>query len=272
MYALICPRRHSLPRARDAAFDRSASRTASLPRFAFPLRSSPSASHSPSRSGAPLEALHLVRSNRARSVVRGIAITLPYRRGFALLLSSADPIFADWRDAIDRSSRSWEFLPRTIFFFAMLAIVLGAFGFADRRSLTPSITSDLRPRAASRWLGDGAADSSSSVAALLLDVPRRSGHVSLRKPSASRRFRNDVRRVREARVRGADGRRFGTARSHPLVRAIRRTGRASRLAAQRSRSHSSSRFSSCSAPRFIACLFTKRRTDSRLRVSTRRRT
>jgi len=75
-------------------------------------------------------ALDLVRSDRARSVLRGLAITLPVVVVFALLLSTADPTFADWRETVKNLLSSWEFLPRTIFFIGLLAIALGAFGFA----------------------------------------------------------------------------------------------------------------------------------------------
>lgn len=97
-------------------------------------------------------ALHVVRSSRARSVLRGIAITLPIVVVFALLLSSADPLFAELRDTLDRILSTWEFLPRTVFFLAMLAIVLGAYGFADREEPPPPQfeTASTPP---SRWLG-----------------------------------------------------------------------------------------------------------------------
>lgn len=79
-----------------------------------------------------VEALQLVRSNRARSVVGGIVITLPVIVIFALLLASADPIFAGWRDSIQHLLSSWEFLPRTVFFVALLGVVLGAYGFVSK--------------------------------------------------------------------------------------------------------------------------------------------
>ncbi|HEX2721412.1 MAG TPA: DUF4173 domain-containing protein [Gemmatimonadaceae bacterium] len=100
-----------------------------------------------------IEALHLVRSPRARSIVGGIAITLPVVIIFGLLLASADPLFARWRDAIDRLISSWDFLPRTVFFIALLSIVLGAYGFA----LKGRESSDLLParadEPAQRWIG-----------------------------------------------------------------------------------------------------------------------
>jgi len=48
-----------------------------------------------------IDALHLVRSERTRSVLRGVLITAPVIVIFALLLASADPTFAGWRDAIE---------------------------------------------------------------------------------------------------------------------------------------------------------------------------
>ncbi len=79
-----------------------------------------------------LDALHLVRSSRARAVLRGLAITAPIILVFALLLSTADPTFAGWRDAIQHLVETWAFVPRTIFFIGLLAITLGAFGYAAR--------------------------------------------------------------------------------------------------------------------------------------------
>ena len=96
-------------------------------------------------------ALQLVRSERARSVVRGLVITLPVVVVFGLLLSSADPIFAGWRDAIEHLITSWEFLPRTVFFVGMLTIVLGAYGFALREHTIPPAPAS--PHVPRQWLG-----------------------------------------------------------------------------------------------------------------------
>lgn len=114
-----------------------------------------------------VEALQLVRSNRARSVVGGIAITLPVVVIFALLLASADPIFAGWRDAIERLISSWDFLPRTIFFFALLSMVLGAYGFTAKGD-DSVIAASTASEPAHRWLGvTERLILTSSVAALL---------------------------------------------------------------------------------------------------------
>ena len=78
------------------------------------------------------EALRPIQSSRARAILRGLAITFPVVLIFGLLLAAADPTFAHWRDAISHLLTSWAFLPRTIFFVGLLAIVLGAYGYADR--------------------------------------------------------------------------------------------------------------------------------------------
>ena len=101
--------------------------------------------------GRATSALHVVRSERARSVVRGVAITVPVLIAFTLLLAGADPVFANLRDTIQRILESWDFLPRTIFFVALLVCTLGAFGFAanaNSPNRTPKIEVSQR-----RWLG-----------------------------------------------------------------------------------------------------------------------
>lgn len=95
-----------------------------------------------------------LKTDRARGIVRGVVITLPIVIIFALLLSNADPIFANWREAIARIIETWSFIPRTIFFIVLLTIVLGAYSFA---AFTPSTVRD--PGVASidatgpRWFG-----------------------------------------------------------------------------------------------------------------------
>jgi hypothetical protein len=76
--------------------------------------------------------LRTIRSPRARAAVRGAAITLPVVIVFALLLSNADPLFALWRENIGRLIANWEFVPRVVFFFVMLVVVLGAYGYVLR--------------------------------------------------------------------------------------------------------------------------------------------
>jgi hypothetical protein len=100
-----------------------------------------------------VEATRLVRSTRAQGAIRGTLITIPILIVFALLLANADPTFAGWRDEIARIIETWSFIPRTIFFFVMLIIVLGAYSFAAR---TPASASKAEVSAATdnhRWLG-----------------------------------------------------------------------------------------------------------------------
>ncbi len=103
------------------------------------------------------EGLNLVRSPRVRAIVRGVALTVPILLIFALLLSTADPIFALWRDTIHDLLASWSFIPRILFLLGMLAITLGAFGYADRGSVSgiPAISSPFSSpdRTSNRWLG-----------------------------------------------------------------------------------------------------------------------
>lgn len=96
-----------------------------------------------------VDATHLIRSRRARARVRGLAITLPVLVGFALLLAGADPVFAAWRDAVgDLVSR--EFVPRVVFFVAVLVVVLGAYGYASSES---GSSPAMEGKAPDRWLG-----------------------------------------------------------------------------------------------------------------------
>ena len=97
-----------------------------------------------------VEATHLIRSTRARAWVRGLAITLPVLAGFALLLAGADPVFATWRDAVRDLIASWEFVPRAVFFMALLGVVLGAYGYASIESGSPPLVEGHAPN---RWLG-----------------------------------------------------------------------------------------------------------------------
>jgi hypothetical protein len=101
------------------------------------------------------EALQLVRSPRARAVIRGIAITAPIVIIFGLLLASADPTFALWRDTIHDLIADWAFIPRTIFFIGLLGISLGAFGYAERgvTVATPAITPPIESGRSDGWIG-----------------------------------------------------------------------------------------------------------------------
>ena len=71
-----------------------------------------------------------LRSPSGGAIVRGGLLTLPVLIIFGLLLSGADPTFAAWRNGLEEWVARLSFLPRTIFFFALFTIVLGAFGFA----------------------------------------------------------------------------------------------------------------------------------------------
>jgi len=82
------------------------------------------------------------RSARARATVRGFAITIPVVFVFALLLASADPVFAIWRDQVARIISTWEFIPRFIFFCGLLVIVLGAYSYAARQPAPTSKVSE----------------------------------------------------------------------------------------------------------------------------------
>lgn len=97
-----------------------------------------------------VHATHLIRSTRARAWVRGLAITLPVLVGFALLLAGADPVFAAWRDAVEDLVASWEFVPRVVFFGALLVVVLGAYGYA---SIEAGSSPAMVGKAPERWLG-----------------------------------------------------------------------------------------------------------------------
>jgi hypothetical protein len=95
------------------------------------------------------DASTLVGSSRARAIIRGLVITLPVLIVFSLLLASADPTFALWRNTIERILTSWEFLPRTIFFLVIFAVSLGVYSYGLFAKETPSVT----PIEPNRWLG-----------------------------------------------------------------------------------------------------------------------
>ena len=99
--------------------------------------------------GRASEATLTVRSPAARGALRGVAITLPVVIVFALLLSGADPTFALWRDTIRDLVADWDFVPRTIFFVAMLTLSLGALSYA---ALSPDATEPGQVET-HRWLG-----------------------------------------------------------------------------------------------------------------------
>jgi hypothetical protein len=96
------------------------------------------------------EASHLIRSTRTRAWVKGLAITLPVLVVFSLLLAEADPIFAEWRDAVGNLFASWDFVPRVVFFVPLLVVVLGAYGYA---SAEPGRAPVVQGEPHARWLG-----------------------------------------------------------------------------------------------------------------------
>ena len=97
----------------------------------------------------------MFRSSAARATVRGIVITVPVVALFALLLAGADPIFAGWRDELARILATWSFIPRIIFFCALLIVVLGAYSFAARASASfaAPFTRNATNVGDGRWLG-----------------------------------------------------------------------------------------------------------------------
>ena len=96
------------------------------------------------------EATHRIRSTRTRAWVRGLALTLPVLVVFFLLLAAADPIFAEWRDAVGTLFASWDFVPRAVFFVPLLVVVLGAYGYA---SSEPGRAPVVQGEPHARWLG-----------------------------------------------------------------------------------------------------------------------
>lgn len=97
-----------------------------------------------------VEATNLIRSDRARGWVRGLAITLPVLIVFTLLLAEADPVFASWRDGVSALLANWDFVPRGIFFGFLMVVVLGAYGYASRESERVPLSEGLPMN---RWLG-----------------------------------------------------------------------------------------------------------------------
>lgn len=76
-------------------------------------------------------------NDRAVSVLRGAALTLPIAGLFALLLSAVDPTLAAWREEVGRILSTWHFVPRLVFFAVVFGLSLGALGYAARRSMGP---------------------------------------------------------------------------------------------------------------------------------------
>ena len=80
------------------------------------------------------ETARALTNDRAVPIIRGAALTLPIAGLFALLLSSVDPTLSAWRDELGRVLSTWHFVPRLVFFAAILCLALGAVGYAARPS------------------------------------------------------------------------------------------------------------------------------------------
>ena len=74
-------------------------------------------------------------NDRAVSVLRGAALTLPIAGLFALLLSAVDPTLAAWREELGRILSTLDFVPRLVFFAVVFGLSLGAVGYAARPSI-----------------------------------------------------------------------------------------------------------------------------------------
>ena len=96
-----------------------------------------------------LESASALTGQRAMPVLRGVAIAVPIAGLFALLLSSADPTMAAWRESLEEMFSSWEFVPRVMFFGFVLVLSLGALGYAASvstdRARTAAPMSDRKP-------------------------------------------------------------------------------------------------------------------------------
>jgi hypothetical protein len=83
-----------------------------------------------------------------RPAVRGAAMALPVITVLALLLAGADPILARARDAVLELIERVDFIPRLIFFGALLAGALGAGGVSLREGAVPRTPRPIRPSSA----------------------------------------------------------------------------------------------------------------------------
>ncbi len=74
------------------------------------------------------EAARLARGGRSVAVIRGAVIAAPIVAIFALLLADVDPVLHTLRTDLARMLDQLAWLPRFVFFFALGALVLGAYG------------------------------------------------------------------------------------------------------------------------------------------------
>jgi hypothetical protein len=85
---------------------------------------------------------------RHRPAVRGATMALPIITVLALLLAGADPILARARDTVLELIERVDFVPRFIFFGALLAGALGAGGVTLREGAVPRTPRPIRPSSA----------------------------------------------------------------------------------------------------------------------------
>jgi len=95
-----------------------------------------------------IELLGSLAGPRHRPAVRGAAMALPVITVLALLLAGADPILARARDAVLELIERVDFIPRLIFFGALLAGALGAGGVSLREGAVPRTPRPIRPSSA----------------------------------------------------------------------------------------------------------------------------
>ena len=98
-----------------------------------------------------LELLGTLTSSRWRPAVRGGAAAVPVVTVLALLLAGADPIMAAARDTLVEFVERIDFIPRLIFFLALLTGAVGAGGVSLRAGAVPPTPSAAEP--AARGLG-----------------------------------------------------------------------------------------------------------------------
>jgi hypothetical protein len=84
-----------------------------------------------------LELLGTLASGRWRPAVRGGAAAVPVVSVLALLLAGADPIMAAGRDTLVEFIERIDFIPRLMFFFAILTGAVGAGGVSLRAGAVP---------------------------------------------------------------------------------------------------------------------------------------
>lgn len=92
------------------------------------------------------ETVRAMTNDRAVPLIRGVVLTIPIAGLFALLLSAVDPTLSAWRDDIGRLLSTWHFVPRLVFFAAILGLSLGALGHAVTASReVPRTTPEAKP-------------------------------------------------------------------------------------------------------------------------------